>query len=1099
MNVRCKNQFKFLLLLGIFMFSAVAVFAQQGTITGTVTDANGDPIIGANVFIEGTTQGTVSDVNGHFILPNVPAGDVTIAVSFIGYLTEKQTVSVTDGSSAEVNVMLIEDLQQLSEVVVIGYGTQKKSDLTGAIASVDTEELEKLPNTGVSSMLQGMAAGVQVLQNSGQPGSEPVIRVRGLATVNGGSPLIVIDGISGGSLKDINPSDIESIEILKDAASQSIYGAAGGNGVILITTKKGQEGKLQVKFDMYAGIQKPWKKDIGIADAQEYAAMYNTFQRTKGLDEYFPSSGGIYLNPETNQVLENTNWADEIFRTALVQNYSLSLGGGTKYSKFYLGLNYNNEEGTVRRTSNDQYTIRLNSEHKILKRITLGENFNYTSGNYSSQNEFNEYISPLSTAIQMLPFIPVMTSDGSGNFAYRNAGLSSNVTNPMAQIEYNNNITKSQSVNGNVFGRFEIIKGLTFESRFGMSYAPSEYRHYIPAYTIGTIENPSASQTISNSQYDYNTYFSQGWQWQNFFNYTFSLAKAHNFNLTAGYESGSSYFINTQKTQYFSPDSLPFNPGDWENFANANELDLRIPSKKTPTKGYSYFFRLNYDYKGIVLVQGNFRRDYSSKFGPNNRVGNFPSISAGLKFSEIGFIKDLNIFDFGKIRVGYGETGNSDIPPGQYLALIGSVTMDNYPYNDVVQQGAALITASNPDLKWESVVTKNIGADFRFLNNRLGLSVDFFQRENQDMLLRKSVPLTVGYYVTDPGNELGDATIDTRPLVNYGTLNNKGFEISLSFKNSVGDFKYEAYGNITRAITTIGDIGDPLYAGAGRGVSNVCRTVNDGPVSAFYGYLTDGVYQEEDFTWYYDTRWRRVVEDPIGTTTVDGTDAQGNPVTLTTLATTPVPGSPRYVDVNEDGEIGPDDMVEIGDPNPDFTYGFGFNFEYKNFNLNLFFQGSYGNDIFNLMKVNTYNIDNGGLNISSDLEDAFIPAIYDATNPHAEPTLVTPAENTTTGVKRMDYVLVPSDLFIEDGSYLRLKNIQIGYTFSIASLQKLKVQRLHVYLAATNLLTFTKYSGFDPEVNEAISNGQPNLLERGFDRGTYPQSRMYSIGVNLAF
>ena len=1098
MNVRCKNQFKFLLWLGIFMFSAAAVFAQQGTITGTITDANGDPIIGANVFIEGTTQGTVSDVNGKFILPNVPAGNVIIAVSFVGYLTETQTLSVTDGSSPVINVVLIEDLQQLTEVVVIGYGTQKKSDLTGAIASVDTEELEKLPNTGVSSMLQGMAAGVQVLQNSGQPGSEPVIRVRGLATVNGGSPLIVIDGISGGSLSDINPSDIASIEILKDAASQSIYGSAGGNGVILITTKKGQEGKLQVKFDMYAGIQQPWKKDVGIADAQEYAALYNTFQRTKELDEYFPSAGGVYLNPETNGALENTNWTDEIFRTALVQNYSLSLSGGTKFSKFHLGLNYNNEEGTVRRTSNDQYIIRLNSEHKILKRITLGENFNYISGNYYSQDEFNEYNSPLSTSIQMLPFIPVMTSDGSGNYAYRNAGLSCNIKNPMAQIEYNNNISKSQSISGNVFGRFEIIKGLTFESRFGMSYAPSEYRHFIPAHTIGTTENPSASQSISNNQYDYNVNLSNSWQWQNFFNYTFTLAKVHNFNLTAGYESGYYKYDYTNRQNYYSSDSLTFDPSNWENYSEADEMNI-IQQKMTESTGYAYFFRLNYDYKGIVLLQGNFRRDYSSKFGPNNRIGNFPSISAGLKFSEIGFIKDLNIFNFGKIRVGYGETGNSDIQPFQYLATIGSVTMHGYPFNDIVQQGAALITASNPDLKWESVVTKNIGADFRFLNNRLGLSVDFFQRENQDMLLRKSVPLTVGYYVTDPGNELGDANIDTRPLVNYGTLNNKGFEISASFKNKVGDFSYEAYGNITRAITTIGDIGDPLYAGTGRGVSNVCRTVNDGPVSAFYGYVTDGVYQEEDFTWYYDTRWRRVVVNPNGTNTVDGTDAQGNPITLNTLSTTAVPGSPRYVDVSEDGEIGPDDMVEIGDPNPDFTYGFGFNFEYKNFNLNLFFQGSYGNDIFNLMKVNTYNIDNGGLNISSDLEDAFIPAIYDATNPNAEPTLLTPAENTNTGVKRMDYVLVPSDLFVEDGSYLRLKNIQIGYTFPVASLQKLKVQKLHVYIAATNLLTFTKYSGFDPEVNEAISSGQPNLLERGFDRGTYPQSRMYSIGVNLAF
>ncbi len=1089
MNVPCKKQFRHLLLMVIMLFSSTAIFAQ-GTITGTVTDANGEPIIGANVFIEGTTLGTVSDVNGQFTLPNVPAGSVSLSVSFVGYLTETQTITVIDGATVENNFLLIEDLQQLSEVVVIGYGTQKKSDLTGAIASVNTEELQKIPNTGVTSMLQGMAAGIQVLQNSGQPGSEPVIRIRGLATVNGGSPLVVIDGISGGSLDDLNPADIESIEILKDAASQAIYGPAGGNGVILVTTKKGETGRLKVKFDMYTGVQQPWKTDLGIANAQEYAAIYNQYQSNRGLEEYFPYDGSVYLNPETNEELINTDWIKEIFRVAFVQNYNLSLSGGNKISKFYFGLNYNDEDGIVRQTSNNQYTIRLNSEHNLGKRITVGENFNFTQSKYISQNERNEYISPLSSSIQMLPFVPVMATDESGNFAYREAGLSSNIMNPLAQIEYNNNITRSQSINGNVFVRFKIIKGLTFESRYGMGYNPTEFRHFVPAYTIGTTENPSASMSVSNNQYDYNVSLSNSWQWQNFFNYSFSLIDKHNFDLTAGYESSYSKYDYKNRQEYF--DTISFDPGEWEEFSDADEMGI-IQQKMTESTGYAYFFRLNYDFKGILLFQTNFRRDYSSKFGPNNRVGNFPSVSAGIKFSEIGFIKNLNVFDFGKIRVGYGETGNSDIQPFQYLGTVGSIPMHGYPFGGTVRDGAGLITAANPDLKWESVVTKNLGADFRFLKNRLGLSVDVFQRENLDMLLRKSVPLTVGYRVTDPGNELGDANIDTRPLVNYGTLNNKGFEISVSFKNKAGEFNYDVYGNITRAITTIDDIGDPLYAGSGRGISNVCQTVNGGPVSAFYGYQTNGVFQEEDFTWYYNARWRRVAVDENGTMTVDGVDENGNPVIYTTLATAFVPGSFRYVDANGDGVLDTDDMVEIGDPNPDFTYGFGANFEYKNFDLSLFFQGSYGNDIYNLMKVNLYNIDNGGLNVAGDLENAYIPAVYDASDQNSLPVLISPAENTTTGIKRMDYVLVSSDFFVEDGSYLRLKNIQLGYSLPFSILQKIKAQKLRIYLGATNLITFTKYSGFDPEVNET------SILERGFDRGTYPQSRMYMIGINCLF
>ena len=1087
MKESLKRQLKSLLISGMMVLSTAALLAQQATIKGTIKDVDGGPIIGANIFIEGTTEGTVSDLDGNYTLMVSAMGTLKVSVSFVGYLKETQSISVAEGGVSTLDFILIEDLQQLSEVVVIGYGTMKKSDLTGSIVSVDTEELQKLPNTGVTNMLQGMAAGVQVLQNSGQPGSEPVIRIRGLATVNGGSPLIVIDGISGGSLSDLNPSDIESIEILKDAASQSIYGPAGGNGVIIVTTKKGETGRIKVKFDMYMGIQKPWKTDLGIANAQEYAALYNQYQENRGLEDYFPYNGSVYLNPETNEELTSTYWTEEIFRTALVQNYNLSVSGGNKISKFFLGLNYNDEDGTVRKTSNNQYVARLNSEHNIGKRVTVGENFNFTQGNYISQDERNEYISPLSSSIQMLPFVPVMATDGSGNFAYREAGMSSNISNPMAQIEYNNNISKSRTINGSAFVNFKIIKGLTFESRFGMGYNPTKYRKFVPEHQIGSLDNPSASQSITTNQYDYNVSLTKSWQWQNFFNYKFSLAQSHNFDITAGYESGYSVYDYTNRQEYY--DTINFDPSEWQDYSETDQMGI-VQEKMTESTGYAYFFRLNYDFKGIILLQGNFRRDYSSKFGPNHRAGNFPSVSVGLKFSEIGFIKNLKIFDFGKIRVGYGATGNSDIQPFQYLGTVGSLPMHGYPFGGIVEPGAALITAGNADLKWESVVTKNIGADLRFLNNRLEFTLDLFKRENQDMLLRKSIPLTVGYRVTDAGNELGDSQIDTRPLVNYGTLNNKGFEITLSFKDNAGSFKYGVFGNITRAITTIDDIGDPLYAGSGRGIANVCQTVNDGPVSAFYGYKTEGIYQEEDFAWYLSSRWRRVAVDENGAIEVTGTDAEGNPVSYNTISTIAVPGSFRYVDANGDGTLTTLDMVEIGDPNPDFTYGFGANFEYKNFDLSLFFQGSYGNDIFNLMKVNLYNIDNGGLNIANDLENAFIPATYDASNPNSEPAMITPAGNTTSGIKRMDYPLVSSDFFVEDGSYLRLKNLQLGYTLPFKALQKIRIQNLRIYLSVTNVFTITNYSGFDPEVNETT------ILERGFDRGTYPQPKMFLLGIN---
>jgi TonB-linked SusC/RagA family outer membrane protein len=1094
MNVPFKKQFKSLLLTGLMLFSAAVIYAQQGTIKGKVTDFNGEPIIGATVSIEGMALGSVSDVSGDFAIVNVPEGSVNLVVNFVGYLKETQTVSVAANVSSEVNFMLVEDLQQLSEVVVIGYGSVKKSDLVGSVASVSVEDLQKIPGANVDNLLQGMAAGVMVLQNSGQPGSQSAIRIRGLATVNGGTPLIVIDGISGGSLSDLNPSDIESIEILKDAASQSIYGSAGGNGVILVTTKKGKEGKLQVKFDLYTGVNTPWKKDINIADAQEYAYLYNTWKQ----NSTFPQdASGTYLDPITNEPLATTKWSEEIFRPALVQNYNLSASAGNKISKFFFGLNYSNEQGSLKKTSNSRYTVRLNSEHKLFKRITIGENLNIAQTNNSTQGERNEYGSPLSTSIQMLPFVPIYATDGLGNYAYKAAGLSSNAINPLAQIEYNNNINKTPVYNGNAFLRLEILKGLTFETNYGARYTTSEYRSFTPEYQIGDTADASSSQSQSPGQYTYNFSTTQTWQWQNFVNYNFTLAKIHNFNLTAGYEAG--YYKNefTNRQDPVDSDTTDLTVDNWQEYSQTDYLRI-AQARMIETSGYAMFARINYDIKGIFLLQANIRRDHSSKFGPNSRVGNFPSISAGLKFSEFEFVKNLNVIDFGKVRIGYGETGNSDIPPFQYLSSVSPINVAGYPFDNLtITPGAKLITAGNPDLAWETVVTKNIGLDLAFIDNRISLSVDVFSRQNQDMLLRKSIVGYAGYTVTNPLVELGDQSIDTRPLVNYGTLDNRGFEITASYKDRIGEFGYDFNANFTRAITTIDEIGDPLYGGTGRNLSQITRTINGGPVSAFYGYRITGIYQEEDFTWYHmgsaNGRWRRVAVDPNGANTVEGFDVNGNPVIYNTVDETATPGTYKYQDINEDGEITSADLVQIGDPNPDFIYSFGADLTYRNFDMNIFFQGSYGNDIFNMVKVFSHTMANGSVNVSNELMDSYVPAIYDDSNTNTLPTVITPAQNTNTGVQALQGEMSASDQYVEDGSYLRLKNLQLGYTFPDDKLENLKIKNLRIYIGAKNLLTFTKYSGFDPEVNET------SILEKGFDRGTYPQSRSYVFGLNLAF
>jgi len=1065
----------------------VTVFAQGKQITGTITDESGTSLPGVNVVIKGTTIGTITDFDGKYAI-NVSRENDVIIFSFVGYFEQ----SIPVANKTQINVVLKEDVQQLNEVVTIGYGIQKKSDITGSVASVKAENLKNTSSNRTDEALQGKAAGVVVLQNSGQPGSAPAIRVRGLATVNGGNPLVVIDGVGGGSLGDINPSDIESIEVLKDAASQGIYGSAGGNGVILVTTKHGNAGKLKVNFNAFAGIQQPWAINVKVADAQQYAQLYNQYQQILGKKDYFPTDGTNYLNPIDNTVLKSTDWTKEIFRTGVVQNYNVSLNGGGKVSNYFFSLGYSGDQGTVLKTYNNKVNVRLNSDHKITKWLKIGENFSFTNNENSSQGERNEYGSPLATSIQMLPFVPIFATDGSGNYNNAEAGLACNIKNPLAQIEFSNNLSKNNSLFGNAYLRADIIKGLSFESRIGMNYYEGSYIAFTPVHSIGAVGKENPSQGVSINSYNRNVNGGSGWQWQNFLTYNFDFEK-NNFSIVLGTESGRSKSTFTNKTK----SNVEVETSAWKDYADTTGFNTDS-KKEIETSGYAYFGRINYDYAGILLLQANFRRDYSSKFGPNNRVGNFPSVSAGLKFSEFEFIQNLNVINFGKIRVGYGETGNSDIQPFLYLNSFGALNVLGYPYDgNNIQPGAALLTAENADLKWETVVTKNIGLDLGLLKNKLNFSIDFFQRSNKDMLLRKSVPLTVGYMVTNAGVELGDPNLDTRPLVNYGTLDNRGFEVSAGYKDQVGDFKFEINANLTHATTIIDDIGDPLLAGQGRGLSNVCRTQNGEPVSAFYGYKIEGIYQESDLTWYRNIKnkkWFSIPADANGSVTISNTaDKNLNPIVITAKSNSVKAGYYKYVDASGNGSIGAEDMVNIGDPNPKFTYGFGGNMEYKGFDLNFFFQGSYGNKIFNMLKVNSFSATNGGLNWSPDLLNSYVPATWNTSVADSDPTISVEAKNADSGIARMDADLSSSEFYVEDGSYLRLKNIQIGYNLPKSVISKLKIENFRIYVGAKNLLTFTKYTGFDPEV------GETSILERGFDRGTYPQSKMFLFGINASF
>jgi len=1081
-----QKRFQRIFLLFFFLGSFAILANAQVAIKGNIRDENNMPLPGVTIIEKGTNNGSTTDLDGNFTI-NVNENAILV-ISYVGYLTEEiETKGLT-----EVRLQLVPDIISLGDVVVIGYGSVKRSDLTGAVTSIKSEDISRLPVTRVEEALQGKAAGVMVLQNSGQPGNAPVIRVRGLATINGGSPLVVVDGVAGGSLGDINPNDIESIEVLKDAASQAIYGSGGCNGVILISTKKGKTGLMQTTLDVYMGTQKVIHT-VDVANAQEYAAIYNQFLEASDQPAYFlyDDATKTFLSPTDTMPLANTDWYDEIFRRAIMKNVFFSANGGSEKSNFYFSIGYSSQEGTLRRTFNDRYTLRLNSDHKLTNRIKIGQNFSILRNIFATQDERNEYNSPVSTAMQMLPIVPVYADDGSGNYAYKGAGLACNIKNPAAQIAYNNNKTVANSLFGDIFANIEIIKGLSFESRFGFSYFADEYSRFTPDHIIGAENDASASQSITINQYQQINHNNFSWQWQNFMTYKKTLFEKHNITLMLGSEAG----YTRRSNEDISLAGLFNNSESMRNLQGGAPTVTQLLGRPTEISRYAYFGRINYDYAGIFLFQANFRNDHSSIIGPNDRSDLFPSVSAGFKFSELNFLKNNSLLSFGKIRAGYGETGNDDIEPFLYINSIGALPINGYPFGGETHDGAALLTAANPDLKWETVVTENIGIDLGFMSNKLNVTFDVFRRRNKDMLIRKSVPLTVGYIVTSASQELGDANLDTRPMVNYGTLNNRGFETSVGYSNKIGKLSFDVDFNLTHAVTRIDDIGDPLYAGNGRGLANVCQTKNGQVVSAFVGYQTDGIFKESDFTWYKDRagRWQRVAIDPRGTTIINGFDINGNPVQYNVMQANAKPGNFKFVDANKDGKISPLDMVQIGDPNPKFTYGFSINLEYEGFDLNAFLQGSYGNKIFNMLKVNIYTMNNGGLNVSPDLIDAYIPAIYNTADGNALPTVISPARNENTGMPRMDPNLSSSDFYVEDGSYMRLKNIQLGYTLPVTLTDRAHIKKLRVYIGAKNLFTITKYTGFDPEVNETT------ILERGFDRGTYPQARMYLLGINLMF
>lgn len=1030
-------------LIVLFLFVVSSALAQTREITGTVVDDSGMPLPGANVIIKGTTTGTLTDFDGRFAIE--AAAEDVLVFSYLGY----ETVETVVGDLQEIEITLAPDTASLDEVVVVGYGTQKKSVTTGAISSVKAEELEAVPSGRIEQTLQGRVSGVTIASNSGQPGSSSTVRVRGLTTFDtygGNSPLWVVDGVivDSGGIGYLNQQDIESIEVLKDAASLAIYGARAASGVILVTTKKGREGLLSVNYTGFYGVSAP-ERTVELLNATQYAALMN---------ENSVAAGGQILYPDLSIFGTGTDWQQAIFNdSANRESHEFSLSGGNEVSTYYASFGLLDTEGIVT-TDISQYqkkSMRLNSTHELSDMFRVGQTFGYSYQRSTGLGNTNsEYGGPLSSALNLDPITPIVVTDPAvantplytNNPVFRDAngnpyGISGLVgqemTNPVAYINTRlGNYNWSDDFVGNAFLEFTPIDQITFRTSVGGKIAYWGGDAYTPEYFLSTTVRTSQNSLSRNLNKGF------GWNIENTVSYDDTFGK-HNLTVLLGQ---GAYVDGITEGTYTSYQGLPV-----DNYRDAS-FNYDIPEERIVGSAYtgnehrvvSLFSRLNYNYDERYLFTGIIRRDGSSNFGPNNKFGIFPSFSAGWNVSNEEFWNSdyVNLL---KIRAGYGVTGNDAIRQNGYLALIDGGR--NYTFG---QEGNSIVIGyspnapANPDLRWEETSQLNVGFDARFLQN-LTMTLEYYQKKTSGILQEFEIP---GY--------VGSTGL---PVGNVADMENRGVEFELGFNRNFGDFYFSANGNLTyleNEVTYLGQDKEFITTGTAgfQSMGPITRTQIGQPYNSFYGFRTAGIFQ--------------TLEEVNSYTGPDGNVIQPNAV----------PGDFRWVDTNNDGSITDDDRTFIGSPLPKYTFGLTLNMNYKNFDFMIFGQGAAGNKIFQGLR----RLDIQNANYSTEALGRW----RGAGTSNDFPRLT--SNDTNENFSRM------SDFYLEDGDYVRVKLAQIGYTIPQSFTNSYGVKNLRFFVTGENLLTLTDYTGYDPEIGGNVF---------GIDRGYYPQARSFLFGANLQF
>lgn len=989
-------------LLALLTWGWVGLADAQVKVRGKVTDKTGsEPLIGVNILEKNTVNGTITDLDGNYEL-SVSGADAVLVFSYTGYGSVEETV----GNRGTIDIILAESAQLLEQVIVVGYGTQRKQDLTGAVSTVKGEDLAKLPTSSVQQALQGKMAGVQVVTASGRPGDGAVVRIRGVGTLNDARPLYVVDGLIVDDINFLNSNDIENINVLKDASATAIYGARGANGVVLVSTKRGKAGQpSRVSFSAYQGWQEI-SKTIKLANAEEYAILSNEVVQNE--------AGGPPTFPDPASLGEGTDWQSEVYQVAPIQNYNVAFSGATEKMSYSVSGDYFDQEGILKGSRYRRLTVRANNEYFVKSALKIGHNLAFINTKETTVPDVT------ANAYKADP-----TVAGFVDGVYGNTSTRSSVGNPLADLFYNNdNLRNGVRLLGNVYADLTILKNFTFRSSFGVNVYREDFQGFSPVYFVSAAQQrPINSLAISRAE-------STNWLWENTLTFQKDWGDQLSLTVLGGMTSQNddSEFLgaSVQGLQY---------ENEALRFINFSELDTRnVYNGASSWSILSYLFRVNTTVFGKYLLTASFRADGSSRFGKNNRYGYFPSFSLGWRITEEAFMENQNLFSTLKLRAGWGQTGNDRIGNYESAAVIATGLWGVFGTGENLQTGALPLTLSNPDLKWESTTQSNIGLEMGFAKNRLTVEVDYYNRTTEDILWRVPIPLYIG--------------LEAPPLINAAQVRNTGIDLALTWQDNRGAFGYRASlvgSSINNEVLRLSNGEEQFFAG-GLGLGGQLGTITRAglPVGSFYGYEVIGVFQNEaDLTNFAK----------------EGPEKAGDLI---------------FKDQNGDGVITDKDRIVLGQSIPDYTFGFSVGANWLGFDLSVDFTGQAGNEIINSKKMARFNTPN--------FEQSFLDRWTGEGTSNLEPRVTNSGHN---------YQF--SDRFVEDGSFISLRNLQLSYSLPQSIVQKIRMTNLRVFVAGTNLKMWTKYTGYTPEVvNESG-------FESGIDRAAYPISKIYTFGLSASF